>query len=542
MDNDLYKVLPKSTDNLESLEKWKNEYNGIPYENKLRSDDMSTEKYGADNMTRYNRIKAILSDDIDPNDPNNNVDSTNEASIMSADEEEFYNGWEAKLERARQAEANGLIIMVDTNKELHGEDTEDSINLLKEKWDKFQLLPEELRTLSNNTASSIFGMDNYKLYEKILNNHIKDLDKQNKGLDTYTAPNAVIQYDNSVSPYDTSDNSDYISSDIDVTNESYTWIKSLEELYLDLSHAKSINEVNEIKHKISNLGWNPEIPFSESAAKRTWVLNSYSGNAIEIDAKEYLKEAVKATSKVKHTYEELKDKIIPIFVCLTSGKSDAGKIIKWFTDSKWSHAAIGFNSSLEPLYSFNLYFGQVNGFSIEGLKTYIKMNNDSKIKVYALFVTPEQKDKMKETIQWYIDNKGNTRYNLANIFAIALRRISKSASDKDKMICSQFVYSILKLADFKMRKTKENSTITPADIDELADDARFFVMYEGDLDTYNPDEVDKLCKAIIPTLPLEYYGIDEATGVELFNVKSAIKRVLNRDRIFEMAEALLRNK
>ena len=110
------------------------------------------------------------------------------------------------------------------------------------------------------------------------------------------------------------------------------------------------------------------------------------------------------------------------------------------------------------------------------------------------------------------------------------------------MICSQFVYSILKLADFKTRKTKENSTITPADIDELADDARFFVMYEGDMESYNSDEVDKLCKAIIPTLPLEYYGIDEATGVELFNVKSAIKKSSNVNKIFEMAEALLRNK
>lgn len=540
MDNDLYKVLPKSTDNLESLEKWKDEYDGIPYENKLRSDDMSTEIYGIDNMTRYNRIKAILSDDVDPNDPGNNT-FTQEASIMTAEEEDFYNGWEDKLERAKQAEASGLIIMVDTNKELHGEDTEDSINLLKEKWDKFQLLPEELRTLSNNTAYNIFGMDNYKLYEKILNNHLKDLDDQANGLEKYTSPNTVIRYGSNVAPYATDDDADYISSDM-VEENSYTWIKSLEELYLDLSHAKSINEANEIKSKISKLGWNPEIPFSESAAERTWVLNSYTGNAIEIDAKEYLKEATKATSKVKHTYEELKDKIIPIFVCLTSGISNAGKIIRWFTDSKWSHASIGFKSSLNPMYSFNLYFGQVNGFSIEGLKTYMKMKKDRNIKVYALFVTPEQRDKMKEAIQWYIDNKDKTKYNLSNIFAIALRRISKSASDKDKMICSQFVYSILKLADFKTRKTKENSTITPADIDELADDARFFVMYEGDMETYNSEEVDKLCKAIIPTLPLEYYGIDEATGIELFNVKSAIKRNSTINRVFEMAEALLKNK
>lgn len=529
MDNDLYKVLPDSTNNLEDLEKWKSEYDGIPYEHKLRSDDMSTEKYGSDNMSRYNRLKAIFDDKVDPNNPKNNID---EATISSDVDELDHSDWENKIARARDAEANGLIIMVDTNYELHGENTEDSINLLKDKWDKFQLLPEDLRTLSNNTAYNIFGMDNYKLYDRILNSHLNDLDHQANDIELYTAPNTTIKYSTKLNPYDiTDDTIDSNSSDVEIEC-GYEWVQSLTRL----CEENRIHKSEELDNQIIKMGWNPEIPFTENAASRTWV--RYADNITCVDAKEYLTE-VEAIGKVTHTYEELKDKIVPVFVCLCGGISTAGKLIRWFTDSKWSHAAMGFNSSLEPLYSFNLHMGKVNGFSIEGLSDYKKLGQDARIKVYALFVTPEQKKNMEDTIQWYIDNQKRTHYSVENIIAIALRRLSKHADDKDKMICSQFVYSILKLANFKMRKTKHQSTVSPADIDELADDARFFAMYEGELEGYDPKQVDKLCKDIIPTLPMEYYGIDEATGTELYRVKSAIRSVNPVQHVFEMADKLL---
>ena len=243
-------------------------------------------------------------------------------------------------------------------------------------------------------------------------------------------------------------------------------------------------------------------------------------NSQFIDLREsYIEEAAKpALEKIPKnaTYENLKDKIVPVFVTLISGKSLASNTIKWFTDSDWSHAAIGFDSSLEILYSFNLYregLNIVNGFSIEGKDHYLKEYRDMRIKVYALFVTPEQRKNMLDAITWYIENQNKTKYNFGNIFNITVRKIvTKHAEDRDKMICSQFVYSILKLANFKMRNTNKKDIISPADIDQLSNDARFYCMYEGFLKDYRSNVVDNMIKKIIITLPLEQFGIEESVN------------------------------
>ena len=147
-----------------------------------------------------------------------------------------------------------------------------------------------------------------------------------------------------------------------------------------------------------------------------------------------------------------------------------------------------------------------------------------KIKTYCLFVTPEQKESMLEAIEWYIKNKNKTRYDFGNIFKITIRS-NKDSNDKDKMICSQFVYSILKLADFKMKITKNNSKITPSDIDKLANDARFYCMYEGKLSEYNSNVIDNMIKKIIVTLPLEQFDIEE--NVEFKDLYNKAMMLLN---------------
>ena len=86
------------------------------------------------------------------------------------------------------------------------------------------------------------------------------------------------------------------------------------------------------------------------------------------------------------------------------------------------------------------------------------------------------------------------------------------------MICSQFVYSILKLANFKIKTTKGDKEVTPADIDKLSNDDRFYCMYEGRLIDYKSKVVDNMIKKIIVTLPLEQYeDIEENTFDKLYN-------------------------
>ena len=428
---------------------------------------------------------------------------------------------EDKIIKIKKAESDGLVIMIDTEYGFSDDYPEDSIAKLKEKWKQFQALSYDKRQLSNDTAKNILGVDNYTLYNKILNKHLENLEKEDDSPIEDSYPAQDIE-NVTITPYFTPHELGAEFKSTDPIKESggiYQWSRILETLYVELNNTSNKEKRKAIKESIENLGWNPEIPFSLEAASKTWIRDSIN-NSQFIDLREsYIEEAAKpALEKIPKnaTYENLKDKIVPVFVTLISGKTLASNTIKWFTDSDWSHAAIGFDSSLEILYSFNLYregLNIVNGFSIEGKDHYLKEYRDMRIKVYALFVIPEQRKNMLDAITWYIENQNKTKYNFGNIFNITVRKIiTKHAEDRDKMICSQFVYSILKLANFKMRNTNRKDIISPADIDQLSDDARFYCMYEGLLKDYRSNVVDNMIKKIIITLPLEQFGIEESVN------------------------------
>lgn len=428
---------------------------------------------------------------------------------------------EDKIIKIKKAESDGLVIMIDTEYGFSDDYPEESIAKLKEKWKQFQALSYDKRQLSNDTAKNILGVDNYTLYDRILNKHLENLEKEDNSPTEDSYPAQDIE-NVTITPYFTPYELGAEFKSTDPIKESggiYQWSRILETLYVELNNTFNKEKRKAIKESIENLGWNPEIPFSLEAASKTWIRDSIN-NSQFIDLREsYIEEAAKpALEKIPKnaTYENLKDKIVPVFVTLISGKTLASNTIKWFTDSDWSHAAIGFDSSLEILYSFNLYregLNIVNGFSIEGKDHYLKEYRDMRIKVYALFVTPEQRKNMLDAITWYIENQNKTKYNFGNIFNITVRKIvTKHAEDRDKMICSQFVYSILKLANFKMRNTNRKDIISPADIDQLSDDARFYCMYEGLLKDYKSNVVDNMIKKIIITLPLEQFGIEESVN------------------------------
>ncbi len=567
MNDHMYMVLPPDINNIEDLELWKSKYDSMTYYQRKVSNDISIDQFGEDNITRYNKLKTKLLDKIDPNlnlgdinprDTSFEIEDIMKSLYEGSSNIEFQSNTEDKsysdkMLKVKKAESEGLVIMIDTEYGFSDVDyPEESIAKLKEKWNRFQSLSADKRQLSNDTAKDILGVDNYTLYDMILNRHIKEIETDEESPKEYSYYQDIIDANNIAPYYTAGDDTGFKSSDpIEESGGIYQWSKELESLYLELNNTPSYNKekINTIKESIEKLGWNSEIPFSLEVASKTWVRENVFFSNIEVldMTNVYLKEAARPVlEKVPKnlSYEKLKDKIVPVFVTLISGTGFNSKAIKWFTDSQWSHAAIGFDSSLEILYSFNLYrqgLNIVNGFSIEGKNHYLKENKDIRIKVYALFVTPEQRKNMLDAVTWYIENQDKTRYNFGNIFNIAMRKImTKHAEDRDKMICSQFVYSILRLADFKMRKTKSGNFVSPADIDELSNDARFYCMYDGPLKDYRSGVVDNLIKKIIVTLPMEQYGIDESTGNAMINliVKSSIEKMNPIDKLFIEAELM----
>ena len=473
--------------------------------------------------------------------------SVDESSFMIPKVAEILD-FDDKLDQVRRVECDSsILIMVLTDRGYGFDDYSDKdIDDLKEKWNRYNALPQEYRVLSSQTASNIFGLDNDGLFNKAINTYLA---RQQE----IEAAEAKYPVDECVVPYFIPSNGVLKSNPNGIFNESgcinaYKYVKTLQELQHTLKCSKTEADREAIKEQIIDYGWNPEIPCTESALRKTYM--RFEPKAIqEIDAESFL-EAQDATSEIPDglTSEYLKDKIVPIFVVLVHGNRLHSKGIRWFTDSEWSHASLSLDSSLDEMYTFTTDIKNApnkwhkTGFTIDTKERYLSEDPHMKVKVYALFITPEQKDKIASAIKWYIDHQDETSYGFKNILNIFMRRPTKrkmKSGDKCKMVCSQFVYTMLSLVNFKMRKSKDSSTISPADIDELSDDTRFYVVYQGGIDKYDQLKVDDLCYRLLPTLPMEMYGINESTGEAYGQPKSAIGKSDEIAKVLEMANEML---
>lgn len=541
---DAYFVLPDGDLTLDQLKQWEHNYLMLSADDRVISNDISNEKYGADNLTRYKEKYSKLLQNSNPEKVDVSVD---ESSFMIPRVAEILD-FDDKLDQVRRVECDSsILIMVLTDRGYGFDDYSDKdIDDLKEKWNRYNALPQEYRVLSSQTASNIFGLDNDGLFNKAINTYLA---RQQE----IEAAEAEYPVDECVVPYFIPSNGVLKSNPNGVFDESgcinaYKYVKTLQELQHTLKCSKTEADREAIKEQIIDYGWNPEIPCTESALRKTYM--RFEPKAIqEIDAKSFL-EAQDATSEIPDglTSEYLKDKIVPIFVVLVHGNRLHSKGIRWFTDSEWSHASLSLDSSLDEMYTFTTDIKNApnkwhkTGFAIDTKERYLSEDPHMKVKVYALFITPEQKEKIASAIKWYIDHQDETSYGFKNILNIFMRRPTKrkmKSGDKCKMVCSQFVYTMLSLVNFKMRKSKDSSTISPADIDELSDDTRFYVVYQGGIDKYDQLKVDDLCYRLLPTLPMEMYGINESTGEAYGQPKSAIGKSDEIAKVFEMANEML---
>lgn len=457
----------------------------------------------------------------------------------------FSDGWDNKIFKARLAEKEGLVILVDTqsDKYIDEDNVQDQIDRLQDKWESFNSLSQDMRDLSDQTAYSIFGIDNYNLYVKIMNIYLSymeelmksdevdsvNVDKElyeSKVILPYYTPKEMMTNTNKYSTKWYLPESyikglqEYYYTTGGLPNV-YEWCDTIEKLEIESESTNDKETKDSIKQTILELGWNPEIPFSREMASRTYLKRAVKPLE-EVDLSSFYINEV--TNKELNDLppneksEFLKNKIVPIFVVLVNTNTIHSNAIKWFTDSEWSHVSIGFDSSLRLLYTFGLYDSGVfkkSGFKVESINDYLKDDKNCKIKVYALFVTPDQRQLLSETVAWYMENKEKTKYDFADILRIVLRKTSNK-KDRTRMICSQFVYSLLQLVNFRLRKNKNPGDVTPRDIDEIYDDARFIVLFNDKASEYNKKAIDKMCYELLAILPLNLFGIGEA--LDLHNI------------------------
>lgn len=439
-----------------------------------------------------------------------NLNTLHEASTSSSHDTVFSDDattYVAKIKQAEEAEKNYGLVLIYPDNIVSNKGKED-IDRLKTKYNQYLALNQDKRTLSNRTAYNIFGYDNDTMYSRLLSKYMNSQDG-------YTSDNSNMVIAPIDQYYSPTDKIDYSSSDVNVSHEEVvdetSWKRVISELCVRMKNTSDSRQKNAIKSEISMLGWNPEIPFNEEALKR--VRNGKHTMHIfrEVDAEDYIKSI---HSFNEATYEELKDKIVPVYICLFSGKALHSRAIEWYTHTEWSHAAMSFDSSMKQMYTFNANNnvsadGKSAGFTIESIEKYWRIDPSIKFKVHALFVTAAQRDMMRDAVDWYIKHQDDTKYSMKTIINIFFKKASDFGNEfknKTEMVCSQFVYTILAIANLKLKVTKDASLVSPGDLDKSIDD-RLFSMFIGGIGVYSSKKIDNMCRKIIPTLPLDKYNI-----------------------------------
>lgn len=284
-------------------------------------------------------------------------------------------------------------------------------------------------------------------------------------------------------------------------DETYTsspiWVETMRKLYSDYDDIKEsgdINTINSRKQSMLDLGWNPEIQFNEST--RRFARNRIN-NILEEQYSNY--RIIDVTESVSCMNEGVLDpdeeaeqiKVKPIYIVFFNAKNAFNKIVRIVDKSVYSHVSISFNPSLKTLYSFDAKRG---GFHTEYLKEYADDGQTKIMQVFCILVDENRYKKMKNKIHNLGRDKSKFGYSFINLITIPLKI---NYIDKTKMVCSQFVDSMLKLADMNITQLGSNM-ISPGFLNKKLKKFKgdIYKVYTGSPKNYNPNKVISFIKSL----------------------------------------------
>lgn len=188
--------------------------------------------------------------------------------------------------------------------------------------------------------------------------------------------------------------------------------------------------------------------------------------------------------------ESKEDSLNPVFLVSSYTNTPMGKMIKAYTKDEYSHSCIALDSSLETMYSYNANnkLTSHGGISFESLSDYIKYNPNSIIKVSCVFVKDSQYNKLHWKLQDHIAHVDQSEYDYLDLINIIANK-AKNTQDQYKMICSQFVDSLLKFINIDITGVP-NNLVTPGVISRV-NNPKVYLLYEGKASDYNYKKIDR---------------------------------------------------
>jgi acylphosphatase len=271
--------------------------------------------------------------------------------------------------------------------------------------------------------------------------------------------------------------------------------------------------------KVLNLGWNPSVELTKESieyAKKRQIEYLKEHSSIIYDLTKFNNDSLltESSSAMKAIYKQLN--IYPVYIVLSWTNTNFGKIIRFVKNSKYTHAGLSLDSSLNEIVTFK-YDSISNGFEIENLKGYINTYRDCQIEVLCLFVDKTTLKKLKESIDFYKKAINVTKYGFKNLFNILLNRKKEYTPYDTEMVCSQFVDQILKLCDIDITG-KANNLVIPQDYVTIASaNPKIYKIFEG----YGKDYIDGKVEANIKDL-IDKNGDKIRYKEEAYNLEEGI--------------------
>lgn len=500
--------------------------------------DLNDPKY----YTEDNNINLTLPDDI-KDDPNDNAMEFNQDSTMSIVGNIAGNNVEDKLKNLEKefikfnSQSNDIKRKADDKcRELYGGSSNlDRYNKLKSEYlsNKTKETPEAKDFIPSIEPQDNSDNDEIKCNEKICRCHYNDSSAVTEALhnDSFIARCYSAYILNSINeasdhkemkrlediPYFTpqelidlgvhgnnnyyskmSDN-DGLTKDISISTwfDSYKdlsmnhifedyrkeWINKLNELYSDYYDIRDEDKLLARKQSILDLGWNPEIPFTnenriKASDRVNEIFKQTITNDIFIDMSNVPESDDYLSESIDTSYE-------PVFLVLTKGKTPViSQGIKFVTNSEYSHASITFDPELEKVYSFNMR-KESFGFVRENKSSF----KENFISVFAFFAPKNIINKLKETVYDFGNHK--TTFDL-KIFANKIFHINHKASNNEyNQVCSTFVDTVLQSGGINL--VGDQKIPAPSDIYNGAksEPNKIFEVYNGIAPKYDGKKVKR---------------------------------------------------
>lgn len=273
--------------------------------------------------------------------------------------------------------------------------------------------------------------------------------------------------------------------------EPKSWSKKITELMNQLKLEEDPDEIDRIKQELVDLGWNPEVDFTaeNQILAKNRIEKIYQEKyckSLVLDVSSFIESS--NLSDIDIIEEGKKSKAKPIHIVLIRGNGILSPTISKVDKGPFSHSAISIDNDFNKLYSFNMNNkkNKQGGFSVESVEEYPK---DNRLAIFSFFVSEETHAKIKEKIEILANNVKHTSYSILNLLLYPFKKINLNLSNS--MICSQFVDSILKLANIDLTK-KNSSKVTPNDFYRFSmQDTKIYKLFDGINKDFNAKKTER---------------------------------------------------